>query len=654
MFFFITLLVCFVVFMLLTSFFNRKHKVLISLVSSLVVSTLLQALEQFYLSGILVASFLVYFIIGNISTLKSNQLRLILAVLFSTSIVTLVLSFTYFNQTTAPPDAEILRVMFMYYPLLVVFIACYIYMLLSLFNFKMLQAANPFLYIWNKVRAFRRMMRLFWIISRKGLTHLIQQDHAKLPFAIAEVLDNMGGVFVKFAQVLSTKKDMLPANYIQAFSSLHDQVKPLSQDELKTIIDTRIGNMDETYESFGMEPIAAASIGQVHLAKLKLTGEKVVVKILRPDVKQKMTVDLDILIQFVIWLSERSIKIKRLGLIQLAEGFKQNLLEETDFDIEALNTNLLRKAFQEHDIQIRVPKIYAEFSTKQVLTMEYIEGTSFTKAVANDVSVRVMHAFLDQILMIGIFHADPHPGNLMLTSDGEVALIDFGSVGYLTDEEREGMLSFLMGYSTKDTKEMAHGLTRVCEEGDLLDQKLIEQRLNRLLAEASFSPDPTSVMMKRMMTLITDMGMSLKPTIAGAFRAIITLDGTLSSVDDTYSLSAASQSYASHMDKGQMVKERISKVKDQITDYIPRLLELPILKENKITIAREQNHSLNDVIGTLTVGIFTVICMVVMLASFVIQSEVMRFLLGPLSISGFGVGMTILSVSVIKHLKPKV
>lgn len=288
MFFFITLLVCFVVFMLLTSFFNRKHKVLISLVSSLVVSTLLQALEQFYLSGILVASFLVYFIIGNISTLKSNQLRLILAVLFSTSIVTLVLSFTYFNQTTAPPDAEILRVMFMYYPLLVVFIACYIYMLLSLFNFKMLQAANPFLYIWNKVRAFRRMMRLFWIISRKGLTHLIQQDHAKLPFAIAEVLDNMGGVFVKFAQVLSTKKDMLPANYIQAFSSLHDQVKPLSQDELKTIIDTRIGNMDETYESFGMEPIAAASIGQVHLAKLKLTGEKVVVKILRPDVKQKI------------------------------------------------------------------------------------------------------------------------------------------------------------------------------------------------------------------------------------------------------------------------------------------------------------------------------------------------------------------------------
>ncbi|MBU5354694.1 phosphotransferase [Paenibacillus barcinonensis] len=653
MFFFITLIVCFIVFILLTSLFNKKHKVLISLASAFVVSVLLQVLEQFYLSSILVAAFVIYFIIGNISTLKSNQLRLILAVLFSTSIVTLVLSFTYFNQTTAPPDAEVLRVMFIYYPLLIVFISCYVYMLLSLFNFKMLQATNPLLYIWNKVRAFRRMMRLFWIISRKGLTHLIQQDHAKLPYAIAEVLDNMGGVFVKFAQVLSTKKDMLPANYIQAFSSLHDQVKPLSQEELKTIIDARIGNMDETYESFGMEPIAAASIGQVHLATLKSTGEKVVVKILRPDVKQKMTVDLDILIQFVSWLSERSVKIKRLGLIQLAEGFKQNLLEETDFDIEALNTNLMRKAFEEHGIPIRVPKIYAECSTKQVLTMEYIEGTSFTKAVTNDVSEMVMHAFLDQILMMGIFHADPHPGNLMLTADGEVALIDFGSVGYLTDEERGGMLSFLMGYSNKDTKEMAHGLTKVCEEGDLLDQKLIEQRLNRLLAEASFSADPTSVMMKRMMTLISDMGMSLKPTIAGAFRAIITLDGTLSSVDDTFSLSAASQSYADHMNKGQMVKERISKVKDQITDYIPKLLELPILKENKITITREQNHYLNEVIGTLTVGIFTVICMVVMLASFVVQSEVMRFLLGPLSMSGFGVGMTILSVAVIRHLKPK-
>jgi ubiquinone biosynthesis protein len=431
-------------------------------------------------------------------------------------------------------------------------------------------------------------------------------------------------------------------------------VKPLSPQELKAIIDNKIGNMDETYESFGMEPIAAASIGQVHLAKLKLTGEKVVVKILRPDVKQKMTVDLDILIQFVSWLSERSVKIQRLGLIQLAEGFKQNLIEETDFDIEALNTNLIRKAFEEHNIRIRVPEIYSEYSTKQILTMEYIKGTSFTKAVTSDVSERVMHAFLDQILVIGIFHADPHPGNLMLTADGEVALIDFGSVGYLTDEERGGMLSFLMGYSNRDTKEMAHGLTRVCEDGHLLDEKLIEQRLSRLLSEASFSPDPTSVMMKRMMSMITEMGLSLKPTIAGAFRAIITLDGTLSSVDDTYSLSAASQSYAAHMDKGQVVKERITKVKEQITDYIPKLLELPILKDNKITIAREENHSLHDFTGTLTVGVFTVICMVVMLASFVLQGELMRFLFAPLSISGFGVGMIILIVAVIKQLKPKV
>ena len=654
MFFFVTLLVCFIVFMLLTSFFNRKHKVLISFASALVVSMLLQVLEQFYLSSILVAAFLVYFIIGNISTFQSNQLKLSLAVLFSTSIVTLVLSFTYFNQKIAPPDAEILRVMFIYYPLLVIFIACYAYMLLNLFNFKILQATNPLLHILNKVRALRRMMHMFWIISRKGLAHLIQQDHAKLPYAIAEVLDSMGGVFVKFAQVLSTKKDMLPANYIQAFSSLHDQVKPLSSQELKSIIDNKIGNMDETYESFGMEPIAAASIGQVHLAKLKMAGEKVVVKILRPDVKQKMTVDLDILIQFVSWLSERSVKIKRLGLIQLAEGFKQNLIEETDFDIEALNTNLIRKAFEEHNIRIRVPEIYSEYSTKQILTMEYIEGTSFTKAVTSDVSERVMHAFLDQILVIGIFHADPHPGNLMLTADGEVALIDFGSVGYLTDEERGGMLSFLMGYSNRDTKEMAYGLTRVCEDGHLLDEKLIEQRLSRLLSEASFSPDPTSVMMKRMMSMITEMGMSLKPTIAGAFRAIITLDGTLSSVDDTYSLSATSQSYATHMDKGQVVKERLSKVKEQITDYIPKLLELPILKDNKITIAREENHSLHDFMGTLTVGIFTVICMVVMLASFVVQGESMRFLLAPLSISGFGVGMIILIMAVIKQLKPKV
>ncbi len=653
MYFFLVWLVCFLVFLALASFFNRKHKIMVSLLSALLVSMLIQVLEQFYLSSILIVAFILYFVIGSISAFKNEQLKLLAAVLFSASAVTLTLSFTYFKQTPAPSDSEMLRVMFIYYPLLIVFIACYAYMLLSLFNFKILQTPNPLLYLTNKIRGFRRMLFLFWTIAQKGLNHLIQQDHAKLPYAIAEVLEKMGGVFVKFAQVLSTKKDMLPANYIEAFSSLHDQVKPLSQKELKRIIEGKIGDFDETYESFDMKPIAAASIGQVHLAKLKSTGEKVVVKILRPDVKQEMSVDLDLLIQFVSWLSERSSKIKRLGLVHLAKGFKQNLIEETDFDSEALNTNLLNKAFKEHGISIRVPKIYSEYSTKQILTMEYIEGTSFTKKVPNDISEMIMHAFLDQILIIGIFHADPHPGNLMMTADGEVALIDFGSVGYLTDDERGGMLSFLMGYSNKDTREMASGLTKLCEEGHVLDERRIEQRLSRLLAEASFSHDPTSIMMRRMISMIAETGLSLKPTVAGAFRAIITLDGTLSSVDEAYSLSSASQSYASRLNKGLLVKERISKVKEKLEDYIPALLELPILKENKITIARDENHHLNALVGTLTVGIFTVICMVVMLVSFFVQGELMQFLLAPLSLSGFGVGVLILIVTVIKQLKPK-
>lgn len=653
MFFFVELVVCFILFFFLASLFNKKHKIIVSLLSAIAVSLMIEVLEQFYLSSIIVVTFIFYFFIGNIKTFKNEQLKLILAVLFSTSIVTLILSFTYFNQVTAPSDPEVLRVIFMYYPLLIIFVACYAYMLLSIFNFKILQSSNPLSYILIKIRGFKRMLHLFWIASRKGLNPLIQRDHAKLPYVIANILDEMGGVFVKFGQVLSTKKDTLPVHYIEAFSSLHDQVQPLSQKELKTIIDSKIGNIDEIYESFDMKPIAAASIGQVHLARLKSTGEKVVVKILRPDVKQKMTVDLDLLIQFVSWLSERSSKIKRLGLIQLATGFKKNLIEETDFDNEALNTNMLRKAFKEHNIEIRVPKVYPQYSTKQILTMEYIEGERFTKRVETDVSEMIIHAFLTQILIIGIFHADPHPGNMMLTTDGKVALIDFGSVGYLSEDERVGMLSFLIGYSNNDTKEMANGLMKVCEEDDLLSQDRIEQRLNRLLSEASFSHDPTSVMMRQLMLMITEMGLSLKPTVAGAFRAIITLDGTLSSVDEAYSLSTASQSYASLMDKGKLVEERLNKFKGKLEDYIPKLLELPILKENRVTIVREENQHVNDFIGTLTVGLFTIICMVVMLSSFFVQGELMRFLLAPLSMSGFGVGMIILITSVIKQLKPK-
>lgn len=653
-FFFVTWLIFFVVFWVMASFFRTRHKVMVSLLSSLVVSMIWQVLEQFYLSSILVVAFIFYFIIGNMSTFRQAHIKLSLSVLLSVSAVTGILSFTYFNQATVPSDAEVLRVMFVYYPVLIIFSACYVYMLLCVFNFKLLQTDHPFRYVMGRIRGVRRMLRLFWMISRKGLDHLIQQDHARLPFAIAEVLDQMGGVFVKFAQVLSTKKDMLPPLYIEAFSNLHDQVQPLQQDELKAIIDSKIGNLNDTYTAFDMKPIAAASIGQVHLAQLKSTGEQVVVKILRPQVKQKMTVDLDLLIQFVSWLSERSDKIKKLGLIQLAEGFKQNLIEETDFDIEALNTNLLRQAFQEHHIPIRIPTIYSDYSSKQVLTMEYIKGSSFTHAVSPEVSEMIMHAFLNQILIIGIFHADPHPGNLMLTSEDEVALIDFGSVGYLSDEERDGMLSFLIGYGNRDTKQMAQGLMKVCEESHLLDERQMEQRLSRLLMEASFSSDPTSVMMKRLMAMVTDMGMSLKPTVAGAFRAIITLDGTLSSVDPTFSLSAASQSYSGQINKGQLIKERISKVKGKLEDYVPKLLELPLLKDNRITIAREDQHSLQDVVSMVSVSMFTVICMIVMLTSYFVQGELMRFVLAPLSIAGFGVGMIVLMTAVIRQLRLKV
>lgn len=123
-------------------------------------------------------------------------------------------------------------------------------------------------------------------------------------------------------------------------------------------------------------------------------------------------------------------------------------------------------------------------------------------------------------------------------------------------------------------------------------------------------------MMKRLMAMVTDMGMSLKPTVAGAFRAIITLNGTLSSVDPTFSFSAASQSYGSQINKGRLIKEQISKVKGELEDYVSKLLELPLLKDNRIMIAREDQHSLQDVMSMVSVSMFTVICMVVMLTSF--------------------------------------
>lgn len=647
----IVFIVCLIVLLGVTSFFKTRFKVVKSLVGAFFLTVMFQLLEQFYLSSILIITFILCWGISKITTFQAARLKLLLSVLFSVVVVTGILSITHFADVTDPSDPLVLRILFMYYPILLLFGTLYSYLLLSMFSLKLFESSNPITYIVQSFKGGLRLVQLLWITSKKGLPSVLKRDTIRTPYIIADIFEEMGGVFVKFAQVLSTRKDMLPKNYVDAFSNLQDQVKPMTEPELSSIMQDKMGNLDTVFSTFNMKPLAAASIGQVHRATLKSSREEVIVKILRPNIRSQIGIDLNLLIRFMTWLSEQSNKLNQMGLITLAEGFKNNLIEETDFENESLNTNVLKTAFSTRDIPIKIPTIYTEYSTRHVLVMEYIEGDSLSQENIAAFSEPLMHAFFDQLLIIGVFHADPHPGNILVTKDGEVALIDFGSVGFLSDKERFGLLNFFLGFKEKDESKMAKGLLDMCEENQTIRADIVEKQLQQLLLRASYSSNPTQVMMNQMVTLLAGMGMSLKPVIAGAFRAIVTLDGALTSADPYFSLTRASETYATHVDQIQLVDDQITQFKNQLQSYLPALSMFkgptqPLNRQGETKIG-------HDVLLLFTTSIFTFICMTLILTSFFINHEVMQFLFIPLSYSGFFIGMLLLVITLIRQLNKK-
>jgi ubiquinone biosynthesis protein len=287
---------------------------------------------------------------------------------------------------------------------------------------------------------------------------------------LAKDLEQLGPTFIKLGQVLSGRTDLLPPPYVDALSRLQDDVKPFSFAEVERIVEAELGTkISKAFGMFEAEPMAAASLGQVHPAALR-DGRMVAVKVQRPDAEKQVTEDLTAMAEIAAFLDKRTEAGARYCFADIIAEFRKSLLEELDYLQEAGNLRTLGANLARFK-NIVVPQPVDDYTTSRVLTMDYVLGTKVTAISpltrmdfdAERLGRELVQAYLHQIVVDGFFHADPHPGNVFVTDDRKVALVDLGMVGRLAERVQEQLLALLMAASEGRGDEAADVLIELGE-----------------------------------------------------------------------------------------------------------------------------------------------------------------------------------------------
>jgi ubiquinone biosynthesis protein len=325
-----------------------------------------------------------------------------------------------------------------------------------------------------------------------GLTEreAVPADHSHKPEELAQDLEKMGPTFIKLGQVLSTRPDLMPDAYIKALARLQDRVQPFPFEEVERIVQAELGaRLSKAFAEFDPTPIAAASLAQVHRARLR-NGRQVVVKVQRPEVRRQIAEDLEVLDEIVSFIDQHTQLGQRYQFGKILEEFRRTLIQELDYQREAANMVAMRRNLREFE-HIWIPQPIEDYTTRTVLTMDYIQGTKITElsgVVQTEIEGRVLAdeafaAYLKQVIVDGLFHADPHPGNILLTQDGRIALLDLGMVGRISPEMQVRLLKLLLAVSEGRSEDAANLAIEACEKTNQFDDAEFRRRIGHLVAE---------------------------------------------------------------------------------------------------------------------------------------------------------------------------
>ncbi|QBK26664.1 ABC1 kinase family protein [Ureibacillus thermophilus] len=556
---------------------------------------------------ILFVSIIIFFISGRLIGSNVNLFRRVLSVIISVSFTTFVFWYTYVREHPHYGDeGGVVSVATLLWIGSMLLISMLIYLFFELFDPIALdensgrysEKKSIFRKAINYWRYQKRLRAVVKAAVTNGITRTVKYARNRdtdrhLAIALRATLEESGGIFIKFGQVLSTRKELFSPVFIEELKKLQQKVSPMPIEEVHRVLKENYPQgMDEVFSFFEEKPLAAASIGQVHRAVLKNTHEEVVVKILRPQVKTIMREDLNILLDFADWITAKSQWAESLGFKALAQGFANSMKEETDFSIEARNMIQIRNILKQSKLGVKIPKVYEEYSNENILVMEYVKGVSIAELDKYDFSVyidrhevarKLIDSYLEQAMVSGIFHADPHPGNIAVNPEtGELILLDFGAVCRLSGQQLEGLKLFFIGIQQSDPAILYDAISLLIKNKDEIDRQELEQAIGQILLKISYvNKVPTDEIIYSIFTVIRESGLQFYSPVSLALRVIVTLDGTLNLIDSSINIFEEAKEFMNQFLKASIRKpiqepvETMQKVQEELALLIPNLRKIP-------------------------------------------------------------------------------
>ena len=408
------------------------------------------------------------------------------------------------------------------------------------------------------------------LVKQAGLEDSIELEEddaeAATPEAeeLASDLEKLGPTFIKLGQLLSTRADLLPKTYLEALSRLQDQIEPFPDEEVERIVAGELGiRISKAFADFDREPVAAASLAQVHRASLR-DGRLVVVKVQRPNIREQIVEDLEALNEVAQFIDAHTELGKRYEFENMLLDLRKSLLRELDFKLEANNLITFAENLREFE-QIVIPEPIEDFTTSRVLTMEYIPGKKITglsplrlmeidgPGLADD----LFRAYLKQMLVDGLFHADPHPGNVFLTDDERIALLDLGMVARLLPGFQDNLLRLLLAISTGRGEEAAAISIKMGEPKLDFDKRAYTRRVADLVvehADATLNRIAAGQVALEITRIAADCWFRLPPEFTMITKALLNLERVVFTLDPSFDPNAVLRQHATEILQRNVMK----------------------------------------------------------------------------------------------------
>ncbi|MCD6153071.1 MAG: phosphotransferase [Syntrophobacterales bacterium] len=475
-------------------------------------------------------------------------------------------------------------------------------------------------------------------------------------------LEELGPTFVKLGQILSSRPDLVPVEFIQELSKLQDKVPSFPFAQVKEIVEAELQiPLEDMYKEFNETPLAAASIGQVHRGRLK-SGEDVIVKVQRPGIHATIEVDLEIMLHLAILIEKH---VEEWGVhkpTRIVEEFSRSLGREINYTIEASNAERFARQFTGNS-SVYVPRIFGEASTRRILTMEYIDGIKASEIGKLDkggfdrkiIASRGADLILEQVFEYGFFHGDPHPGNIFILPGNVVCYLDFGMMGRVDRRAREDFADIVYAYVSRDESKIVDALLRVVEWDKEPDRRALEKDLGDFVESylyKSLKELRIEDILYQILELITHHQLRLPPDMFLMVKALTQVEGLGLVLDPDFDMTEKATPYIKRLKLKRLSPKRIiGDFLDSGGDLVQLIKEIPgelrditkQIKQGKIKIEFEHRGLENLVFemdrSSNRVAFALVVASLVIGSSLIIRSDLGPFIFGfpMLGLVGFSI-----------------